>query len=106
MLSTLRGSSPVLARASTKASLVAVFTGFSLGTNYALAAVPNVKVMSAIVFIAAFLFGLEVGLGVAFFSRLVYGYVIPWGQAGIDLLFFLIIRESISPLVGSLLRCG
>src|SRR2546427_5596477 len=90
MLSTLRGSSPVLARASTKASLVAVFTGVSLGTNYALAAVPNVKVMDAIVFIAAFLFGLDVGLGVAFFSRLVYGYVNPWGQAGIDLLVFLI----------------
>ena len=106
MIPTILGSSPALTRASTKASLVAVFTGVSLGTNYALAAVPNVKVMDAIVFIAAFLFGLDVGLGVAFFSRLVYGYVNPWGQAGIDLLVFLIIGESFYALAGSLLRRG
>jgi len=104
MIPTMLGSSPPLTRASTKASLVAVFTGVSLGTNYALAAVPNVKVMDAIVFIAAFLFGLDVGLGVAFFSRLVYGYVNPWGQAGIDLLIFLIIGESFYALAGSLVR--
>lgn len=106
MLPTFHGSSPALTRPSTKASLVAVFTGVSLGTNYALAAVPNVKVMDAVVFIAAFLFGLDVGLGVAFFSRLVYGYVNPWGQAGIDLLLFLIIGESFYAIAGSLLRRG
>jgi hypothetical protein len=106
MLPMFLSSTPVFTRSSTKASLVAVFTGVSLGTNYALAAVPNVKVMDAIVFIAAFLFGLDVGLGVAFFSRLVYGYVNPWGQAGIDLLIFLIIGESFYALAGSLLRRG
>jgi len=106
MLPVFLSSSPVFTRSSTKASLVAVFTGVSLGTNYALAAVPNVKVMDAIVFIAAFLFGLDVGLGVAFFSRLVYGYVNPWGQAGIDLLIFLIVGESFYALAGSLLRRG
>ena len=106
MLPMFLGSSPVFTRSSTKASLVAVFTGVSLGTNYALAAVPNVKVMDAIVFIAAFLFGLDVGLGVAFFSRLVYGYANPWGQAGVDLLVFLIIGESFYALAGSLLRRG
>ncbi len=91
-------------RASTKASLIAAFTAVSLGTNYVLATVPNVKVMDAVVFIAAFLFGLDVGLGAAFFSRLVYGYVNPWGQVGLDLLVFLVIGESFYALAGSLLR--
>jgi hypothetical protein len=93
-------------RASSKASIIAVFTAVSLGTNYVLAAVPNVKVMDAVVFIAAFLFGLDVGLGTAFFSRLIYGYVNPWGQVGLDLLVFLIIGESFYALAGSLLRRG
>jgi hypothetical protein len=94
------------ARASTKATLIAVFAAVSLGTNYILAAIPNVKVMDSVVFIAAFLFGLDVGLGTAFFSRLIYGYVNPWGQVGLDLLVFLIIGESFYALAGSLLRRG
>ena len=106
MQATFLGSNHAWSGASTKASLIAVFTAVSLGTNYVLADIPNVKVMDAIVFIAAFLFGLDVGLGAAFFSRLVYGYVNPWGQVGLDLLVFLIIGESFYAVAGSLLRRG
>jgi len=45
--------------------LIAVFTALSLGTNYVMIDIPNVKLMDALIFIAAFLFGLEVGLGSA-----------------------------------------
>ncbi len=106
MQATFPSSNYPWTRATTKASLIAVFTAVSLGTNYVLAAFPNVKVMDAIVFLAAFLFGLDVGLGTAFFSRLIYGYVNPWGQVGLDLLVFLIIGESFYALAGSLLRRG
>src|SRR5215472_9716407 len=89
-------------RASTKVALIAVFTGLSLGTNYVLIDLPNVKVMDALVFVSAFLFGLEVGVGVAVCSRLVYA-VNPWGTAPADLLLFLMLGETFYALAGFLL---
>ncbi len=89
-------------RVSTKVALIAVFTGLSLGTNYVLIDLPNVKVMDALVFVSAFLFGLEVGLGVAVCSRLVYA-VNPWGTATLDLLLFLMLGETFYALAGFIL---
>ncbi len=89
-------------RASIKIALIAIFTGLSLSTNYVLIDLPNVKVMDALVFVSAFLFGLEVGIGVAVFSRLVYA-VNPWGTAPVDLLLFLMLGETFYALAGFLL---
>src|SRR6059036_3162894 len=71
----------VSSRPAVKVSLIAVFTAVSLGTNFAMIDIPNVKLMDAFVFIAAFLFGLEVGLGSAVSVWAVYGFINPWGQA-------------------------
>lgn len=89
-------------RASIKVALIAVFTGLSLGTNYVLIDLPNVKVMDALVFVSAFMFGLDVGIGVAVFSRLVYA-VNPWGTAPVDLLLFLMLGETFYAFAGFLL---
>ncbi len=86
-----------------KISMVAVFSALSLGTNYAMSSLPNIKIMDALVFVAAFLFGLRVGIGVAVVTWLVYGFVNLYGQAGY-LLFFLMIGESFYAIAGALFR--
>ncbi len=85
-----------------KASLIAVFTALSLGTNYAMIDVPNVKIMDALIFIAGFLFGLEVSIASAVTTRLIYGFVNPYGQAG-SILPFLCIGECFYAIAGVLL---
>ncbi len=83
---------------------MAVFTALSLATNYAMIDIPNVKLMDALVFIAAFLFGLDVGVGSAIFIWIIYGFVNPYGQASIILLTFLITGECFYAISGALLR--
>lgn len=86
-----------------KVALIAVFTALSLGTNYAMIDIPNVKLMDAFVFVAAFLFGLEVGLGSAVSIWIIYGFINPYGQASFSLLFFLIAGECFYAVSGALL---
>lgn len=92
-------SSPIV-----KPALIAVFTAESLVTNYALTGIPNVKLMDALVFIAAFLFGWTVGMGIALSTWAIYGFVNPYGQAGFPLIIFLMIGECFYALGGALLR--
>src|SRR5207244_12606079 len=89
-----------------KVALIAVFTALSLGTNYVMIDIPNVKLMDALIFIAAFLFGLEVGLGSAISSWLIYGFINPYGQADPILLFFLMTGECFYAIAGALIRRG
>ena len=83
--------------------MIAVFTALSLGTNYVMIDIPNVKLMDALIFIAAFLFGLEVGLGSAISAWLVYGFINPYGQADPILLLFLMTGECFYAIAGALL---
>jgi hypothetical protein len=80
-----------------------VFTALSLATNYAMIDIPNVKLMDAFVFIAAFLFGLEVGLGTAISIWAVYGFINPYGQDDLTLLLFLMAGECLYAVSGALL---
>ncbi len=102
-LSQLRQSQRQFARAPGKVALVAVFTALSLGTNYLMIDIPNVKLMDALIFVAAFLFGLEVGLGSAVSVWTIYGFVNPYGQDDFILLFFLIVGECFYAIAGALL---
>jgi len=83
-----------------KVSLIAVFTAISLGTNFALIDIPNVKLMDSFVFIAAFLFGLDVGLGSAVSIWAVYGFASPYGVDDFVTLSFLITGECFYALSG------
>jgi len=65
--------------------------------------IPNVKLMDAFVFIAAFLFGLEVGLGTAISIWAVYGFINPYGQDDLTLLLFLMAGECLYAVSGALL---
>jgi uncharacterized membrane protein len=86
-----------------RTALIPVFTALSLATNYAMIDIPNVKLMDAFVFIAAFLFGLEVGLGTAISIWAVYGFINPYGQDDLALLLFLMTGECLYAVAGALL---
>ncbi len=83
-----------------KVSLIAVFTAMSLGTNFVLIGIPNVKLMDAFVFIAAFIFGLEVGLGSAVSIWSIYGFTSPYGVDDFVTLSFLITGECLYAFSG------
>jgi hypothetical protein len=87
-------------RPSVKVSLIAVFTAISLGTNFAMIDIPNVKLMDSFIFIAAFVFGLEVGLGSAVSVWAVYGFASPYGVDDFVTLSFLITGECLYALSG------
>src|SRR5437867_11726375 len=87
-----------------KVALIAVFTALSLGTNYAMIDLWNIKLMDALIFIAAFLFGIRVGLGSAISTWIVYGFSNPSGQADPMLLVFLITGECFYAIAGTLVR--
>jgi uncharacterized membrane protein len=86
-----------------KIALVPVFTALSLATNYAMIDIPNVKLMDAFIFIAAFLFGLEVGIGSAILTWGVYGFINPYGQDDLTLLLFLMLGECFYAVAGAVL---
>ena len=65
--------------------------------------IPNVKLMVAFVFVAAFMFGVDVGVGVAVLTWTVYGFINPYGQAGLILLVFLITGECFYAIAGAAL---
>lgn len=92
-------SSPVF-----KIAIVAVFAALALATNYALIGIPNVKLMDALVFLAAFLFGLKVGAAVGGSTWIVYGFINPQGSADLILLSFLITGECFYALAAAGLR--
>lgn len=85
-------------------AVVAVFAALALATNYALIGIPNVKIMDALVFLAAFLFGLKVGAAVGASTWAVYGFINPQGSADLILLSFLITGECFYALAGAGLR--
>jgi hypothetical protein len=95
-----RFQSPV--NASVKTALVAVFTALSLGTNYVLTGLPNVKLMDTFDFVASYEFGLSVGIPVVILTRSVYALVNPWGPASGLLIFMLVVGDCFYALSGFL----
>ena len=63
----------------------------------------NIKLMDSLIFIAAFLFGIQVGLGTAVSTWTVYGFLNPYGQDDPILLAFLISGECFYAIAGALL---
>ncbi len=94
----------VLNRPSTKVLIVAVFTALSLATDYAMTGFQNIKVMDTLVFLAAFLFGFRLGIGVALLTRFIYGLVNPLGPADPITLLFVMIGECFFVIAGAGLR--
>ena len=88
----------------TDITIIATFASLALVTSYPLIGLSNVKLIDLLVFLAAFLFGLRIGLGVAASTRVIYGLLNPLGSADIILLIFLVAGESFYALAGAGLR--
>ena len=98
------GRNDQFSRSIIKVAVISVFTALSLSTNYLMIDAPNIKLMDSLIFIAGFLFGLDVGVATAVSVWLVYGFVNPYGQDGVVLLLFLIAGECFYAVAGALLR--
>ncbi|HLI46112.1 MAG TPA: ECF transporter S component [Geobacterales bacterium] len=62
-----------------KITITAIFVAIALVTNYSLIWLPQVKLMDAIIFLIAYYFGLQYGIGAAVLTRLIYGVINPYG---------------------------
>jgi uncharacterized membrane protein len=91
-------------RPSTKVLVIAVFTALSLATDYAMTGLQNIKVMDTLIFLAAFLFGLRSGIGVALLTRFIFGLVNPVGPADPVTLLFVMTGECFFAIAGAVLR--
>ena len=80
-------------------AIVAIFTALAVSSDFALADLPNVKLVDAIVFSAAFVFGLETGLYVGVLSELIWGFLSPYGFGGY-IIPFLVAGECLFALAG------
>ncbi len=84
--------------------MVAVFAGLSLGTDYAMFGVSNVKLMDSLNFTATYLFGLSVGLPATIVTRTVYATLNPLGPAPGLLLPTLVLGDCFYVLAGLVAR--
>jgi hypothetical protein len=90
---------PATVDTSSKVALAATFTALVVGSDFALAGIPNVKLMDTLVFLAAYLFGFRVGASVGVLSELAWSFVSPWGSAG-PIAPFLILGEVMFAVAG------
>jgi hypothetical protein len=79
---------------------VAVFVALVVGSNFALAELPDSKLDGLIVFASTIAFGAGTGSGVAILSELIWSQVSPWGPSGSALLPFLLSGELLYVLAG------
>jgi hypothetical protein len=86
-----------------KVATVAIFCAVSVGTNYALVGIPNVKLMDLIVFVGGFLFGSVVGSSIGIFSWLIYGAMNPFGFEP-RIWVATMLAETVYGITGGLLR--
>jgi hypothetical protein len=80
-------------------ALVAAFTALAVASDFALADVPNVKLVDPIVFSVAFVFGLEMGVYVGVLSEVIWGTLSPYGFGGY-IIPFLVAGEVLYALAG------
>ena len=89
---------------SRKVAIIAVFSALALAVNYALTPFPNIKLFDTLVFVSALLFGLDTGIAIAALTWLVYGSVNPYGADPLNLLFTLMISETVYAFFGWIAR--
>jgi hypothetical protein len=80
-------------------ALVAGFSALAVASDFALADLPNVKLVDPIVFSVAFVFGLRMGVYVGVLSEVVWGVLSPYGFGGY-IIPFLVAGEAVYALAG------
>lgn len=86
-------------------ALTAILASLSVGTNYAMISLYNVKLMDLIVFVGGFCFGPLVGTSIAVISWAVYGTLNPLGFS-LPIWLSTMLSETLYGFAGGLLRRG
>jgi hypothetical protein len=86
-----------------KIAVIAMFCALSIGTDYGLYGLWNIKPMDFIVFVAGFCFGSVVGVSVGLISWTVYGTLNPQGFV-LPVLLATMFSETIYGIAGGFLR--
>lgn len=86
-----------------KVAMIAVLAALSIGTNYAMIFLFNVKLMDFIVFVGGFCFGPFVGASIGIVSWAVYGTLNPMGFS-LPIWLSTMFMETIYGVVGGLMR--
>ncbi len=84
-------------------AVIAILAALSIGTNYAMISLYNIKLMDLIVFIGGFCFGPLVGALIGIISWVVYGTLNPLGFS-MNIWLAAMLSESIYGIVGGLVR--
>jgi LytS/YehU family sensor histidine kinase len=88
-----------------KIAIIVTFCALSIGTDYAMLGLWNVKLMDFIVFVGGFCFGPVTGVLVGVISWIVYGTLNPLGFA-LPILLATMFSETLYGIAGGLLRKG
>ena len=99
MLKHLSGLARQVLSATRTLSIVALFTSLIISSDYAMASIPNVKLLDTLVFASAYSFGFKIGAYIAVLSELIWGLVSPWGGPSY-IVPFLIVGELIYAFAG------
>lgn len=91
---------PSIMRTSQSLAIIAVFTALAIGSDFALAGIPNVKLVDTLVFLSAYLFGFRVGASIGILSEFIWAYASPWGSPGF-IASFLMAGEVIYAVAGA-----
>ena len=100
----LEGLPTQIRRVWVEGMVLVAFCGTILATNYALTALPNVKLFDLMVFLAGYTLGFRRGAAVATLSWVVYGTFNPWGPTTAPLLISVITSEMVYVLAGAFFR--
>jgi hypothetical protein len=60
-------------------SILAIMTALALVGNYVLVAVPNVELGSTVLFVTAYIFGMQMAVWSTLIMSLLFGVINPWG---------------------------
>lgn len=83
-------------------SLITILTALNIGGNYALIALPNIKIMDLVVFITGFAFGASIGAITGALTWIVYGAINPYGFSP-PVWLSTIVCEALFGIVGGIL---
>ncbi|MDH7563820.1 MAG: ECF transporter S component [Candidatus Bathyarchaeota archaeon] len=90
---------------SRKIAAISTLTALSIGSNYAMIPLSNIKLMDLIVFVGGFCFGPLAGVLIGIFSWTIYGLLNPRGFL-LPIWLATMFSEAIYGVVGGLIRRG
>ncbi len=97
-------SSLPLDRTSLKIALTSIFTALSIVVGYMLVFLPNIEIITLMIFLAGFIIGKKEGILVGAFSSFIFCFFNPMGSSNFPLLTVQVIYYSFVGLLGAITK--